>query len=234
MSYRAVMALDLRMTPCFAGPVNIDDAVEAPVLGPVVCAALGMEARAVRRGLTRTPVVVVGYRARHAARLPGACAALVTVGFGGALDERLRPGDVLVADEIRGPEPDAAARPCSAPRLLAAELIRDGLSVQTGPLVTTDHVVRGGERALWAARGARAADMESAVVAARAGGLPVAAVRVVVDGPGHPLWHPGMIGRGLAGRRVLARIGPALERWSVLLVRGEEDSGDRPAAPRMP
>lgn len=102
------------------------------------------------------------------------------------------------------------------------------------PLVTTDHVVRGKERALWAARGARAADMESAVVAARAGGLPVAAVRVVVDGPGHPLWHPGMIGRGLAGRRVLARIGPALERWSVLLVRGEEDSGDRPAAPRMP
>ncbi|MCP9971739.1 hypothetical protein LUX57_47135 [Actinomadura madurae] len=156
------------MTPCFAGPVNIDDAVEAPVLGPVVCAALGMEARAVRRGLTRTPVVVVGYRARRAARLPGACAALVTVGFGGALDERLRPGDVLVADEIRGPEPDAAATPCSAPRLLAAELIRDGLSVQTGPLVTTDHVVRGKERALWAARGARAADMESAVVAARA------------------------------------------------------------------
>ncbi|MFA1548094.1 phosphorylase family protein [Actinomadura chokoriensis] len=203
-----------------SAPVSGDGAVESPVLGPVVCAALRMEARAVRRGLSRTPVVVVGYRARHAARLPDACAALVAVGFGGALDERLRPGDVLVADEIRGA--GGAAVPCSAPRLLAEELIRDGLSVQVGPLVTTDHVVHGAERARLAAQGARLADMESAVVAARAGRLPVAAVRVVVDGPGHPLWHPGTIGRGLAARRVLARTGPALERWSVLLVRGEE------------
>ena len=191
-----------------------------PMVGPVVCAALGLEARAVRRGLTRTPVVVVGYRARHAGRLPSVCAALITVGFGGALDERLRPGDVLVADEIRGTGPEPAPVPCSAPRLLAEELIRDGLSVQVGPLVTTDRIVRGRERAALAAQGARVADMESALVAARAGDRPVAAVRVVVDGPGHPLLHPGMIGRGLAARRVLARTGPALERWSALLVSG--------------
>ncbi|MFS2294936.1 MAG: hypothetical protein FWJ90_19945, partial [Actinomadura sp.] len=146
-----------------------DDAVEsAPMVGPVVCAALGLEARAVRRGLTRTPVVVVGYRARRAARLPDDCAALVTVGFGGALDERLRPGDVLVADEIRATAPGFEPVPCSAPRLLAQELIRDGLSVQVGPLVTAGRVVRGAGRAVLAARGARAADMESAVVAARA------------------------------------------------------------------
>lgn len=195
------------------------------MLGPVVCAALRVEARAVRRGLTRTPVVVVGYRARRADRLPDACAALVTVGFGGALDGRLRPGDVLVADEIRGP--GGKAVPCSAPRLLAGELIRDGLNVQVGPLVTADHVVHGRERAVWAAEGARAADMESAVIAARAATLPVAAVRVVVDGPGHPLWHPGTIGRGLAARRVLARTGPALERWSVLLVRGGKGTAAR-------
>jgi 4-hydroxy-3-methylbut-2-enyl diphosphate reductase len=195
----------------------------APVVGPVVCAALRIEARAVRRGLARTPVVVVGYRARRAARLPDACAALVTVGFGGALDERLRPGDVLVADEIRGP--GGTAVPCAAPNLLAGELIRDGLSVQVGPLVTTGRVVHGADRARLAAQGARVADMESAVVAARGGGLPVAAVRVVVDGPGHPLWRPGTIGRGLAARRVLARTGPALERWSVLLVRGAESTG---------
>lgn len=227
MWYRTVTRLDPPAAPCFAGRVSTDSdplaaagAAEVPLVGPVVCAALRIEARAVRRGLTRTPVVVVGYRARCAARLPGACAALVTVGFGGALDERLRPGDVLVADEIRGPGGTAA--PCSAPRLLAEELIRDGLSAQVGPLVTTDHVVRGRERALLAAQGARAVDMESALVAERAGGLPVAALRVVVDGPRHPLWHPGTIGRGLAARRVLARTGPALERWSVLLVRGED------------
>ncbi|TDC15914.1 1-hydroxy-2-methyl-2-butenyl 4-diphosphate reductase [Actinomadura bangladeshensis] len=207
-----------------SAPVSGDGTVEPQVVGPVVCAALRIEARAVRRGLARTPVVVVGYRARRAARLPGACAALVTVGFGGALDGRLRPGDVLVADEIRGP--GGTAVPCAAPRLLAGELIRDGLSAQLGALVTTDRVVHGRQRAVLAAQGARVADMESAVVAARSGGLPVAAVRVVVDGPGHPLLSPGTIGRGLAARRVLARIGPALERWSVLLVRG----GEGPAA----
>lgn len=199
------------------------------MVGPVVCAALGLEARAVRRGLTRTPVVVIGYRARRADRLPGDCAALVTVGFGGALDERLRPGDVLVADEIRGTAPGFEPVPCSAPRLLAEELIRDGLGVQVGPLVTAGRVVRGAERAVLAAQGARAADMESAVVAARAGSRPVAAVRVIVDGPGHPLLHPGMIGRGLAARRILARTGPALERWAVLLV-----SGAQPPSPPEP
>ncbi|TDC69757.1 1-hydroxy-2-methyl-2-butenyl 4-diphosphate reductase [Actinomadura sp. GC306] len=230
MWYSAVTQLDPRGTSCFAGAVISDDAVESlPVVGPVVCAALGLEARAVRRGLTRTPVVVVGYRARRADRLPDDCAALVTVGFGGALDARLRPGDVLVADEIRGTAPGAAPVPCSAPRLLAEELIRDGLSVQVGPLVTTGRIVRGRERAALAAGGARVADMESAPVAARAGARPVAAVRVVVDGPGHPLLHPGTIGRGLAARRVLSRTGPALERWGVLLV-----SGAQPPCPPEP
>ncbi|TMQ91946.1 hypothetical protein ETD83_28670, partial [Actinomadura soli] len=123
----------------------------------------------------------------------------------------------------QGMGPGAEPVPCGAPRLLAEELIRDGLSVQVGPLVTTDHVVRGKERAIWAAQGARAADMESAVIAARAGNRPVAAVRVVVDGPGHRLLHPGTIGRGLAARRILARTGPALERWAVLLVRGQDE-----------
>ncbi|MFD0687084.1 phosphorylase family protein [Actinomadura fibrosa] len=192
-----------------------------PILGPVVCAGLRMEARAVRRGLSRVPVVVVGYRARRADRLPAACAGFVLVGFGGALDERLRPGDVVVADEIRGGGPPVA---CGGAHALARELIRDGLNVQVGPLVTTDHVVSGAERAVWAAQGARVADMESAVIAARAGGRPVAAVRVVVDGPGHPLLHPGMVSRGLGARRVLARTGPALERWSAFLL----SSGSRP------
>ncbi|WP_242902070.1 phosphorylase family protein [Actinomadura terrae] len=187
------------------------------LVGPVVCAGLRMEARAVRRGLAATPVVVVGYRARRADRLPAAWAALVTMGFGGALDERLRPGDVLVADEIRGGGDPVR---CHAVSLLAGELIKDGLSVQVGPLVTTDHVVGGAERAVWAAQGARVADMESGVVAECAGGRPVAAVRVVVDGPGRPLLHPGTFARGLAARRVLARTGPALERWGAFLISG--------------
>jgi Phosphorylase superfamily len=176
--------------------------------GLVVCAALGIEARAVRRGLSDAPVVRVGYRARRADRLPD-CAALAVVGFGGALTTGLRPGDVVVATEVRG---GAETMPCHAPEALAAELERLGLPVVTAPLLTTDHIVRPREFTALAATGAQAVDMESAVVAA-AVDCPVAAVRVIVDTPAHPLPRPGTLWHGTAAWRTLRRLGPALERW---------------------
>ncbi|RSN51087.1 hypothetical protein DMH08_31470, partial [Actinomadura sp. WAC 06369] len=88
--------------------------------GLVVCAALRLEARAVRRGLARAPVVVVGYRARRGP--PASGGVLAVVGFGGALDARLRPGDVLVADEIRGAGPPV---PCPRPQALADALAEE-------------------------------------------------------------------------------------------------------------
>ncbi|MDL4821578.1 phosphorylase family protein [Actinomadura opuntiae] len=179
--------------------------------GLVVCAALRLEARAVRRGLARAPAVVVGYRARRVPRLPER-AAVAVVGFGGALDDRLAPGTVVVADEIRG---GGKPVPCPGARALAADLARDGLRVHVGPLVSADRVVRERERHVWAADGACAVDMESArVAAALPQGTPVAALRVIVDGPRHPLLRPGTITRGVAAWRVLARTGPALERWA--------------------
>ncbi|QKG26691.1 4-hydroxy-3-methylbut-2-enyl diphosphate reductase [Actinomadura verrucosospora] len=90
--------------------------------------------------------------------------------------------------------------------------------MHVGPLVTADRIVREAERRVWAADGSRAVDMESAhVAAALPDGIPVAALRVIVDGPGHPLLRPGTVTRGLAARRVLARTGPALERWAAAL-----------------
>jgi 4-hydroxy-3-methylbut-2-enyl diphosphate reductase len=180
------------------------------VNGLIVCAALGIEARALRRGVSgRTPVIRVGYRARRAGRLPG-YAALAVGGFGGALTTDLRPGDVVVATEIRG----GRTVPCHRPEVLAAELRRLGLPAVTAPLLTTDHIVRRGESAALAATGAQVVDMESAVLAAGAGGRPVAAVRVVVDTPAHPLVRPGTIRHGTAAWRTLRRVGPAIERWA--------------------
>lgn len=199
--------------------------------GLVVCTALRLEARAVRRGLARAPVAVVGYRARRPP--PPSPAAIAVVGFGGALDEWLRPGDVLVAEEVRGAGPPV---PCHRPDALARELARelgwdlvreparesvrepgwedDGPCVRVGPLLTSPDVVDGAARARLAAQGARGVDMETAVLAAAAPGRPLAAVRVIVDGPRHPLWRPGTLVRGLAACRTLTRLGPALERWA--------------------
>ncbi|HEU5031572.1 MAG TPA: 4-hydroxy-3-methylbut-2-enyl diphosphate reductase, partial [Spirillospora sp.] len=118
-------------------------------------------------------------RARKAAARLGDAGALAVAGFGGALDERLRPGDLFVATEIRGTGPPI---PCPTAEPLAGLLERTtGATVHRGPLVTADHIVTGRERAELAATGAMAADMESAPLAAAAGERPVAVVRAIVE-----------------------------------------------------
>ncbi|WP_448177787.1 phosphorylase family protein, partial [Stenotrophomonas maltophilia] len=68
------------------------------------------------------------------------------------------------------------------------------MTVHTGLLRGSDHVVRGTERGDLHTAGAIAVDMESAATlraATRAGHRPVAAVRVVVDAPEHELVRIG-------------------------------------------
>jgi 4-hydroxy-3-methylbut-2-enyl diphosphate reductase len=188
------------------------------VTGLLICAALGIEARAVRRGLptglTGTRVITTGVgpgrAARAAARL-GAREALAVVGFGGAAGHDLRPGDILVASEVRF---GGTSHPCPSAPLLAGELARAGLAVRVGPLVTSDHVVRRAERARLAAEGAYAVDMETGPLARAAAGRPFAALRVIVDTPASPLASPATLRHGVAARRTLGRIGPFLARWA--------------------
>ncbi|WP_019634143.1 hypothetical protein [Actinomadura atramentaria] len=177
-----------------------------------VCAALGVEARALR-GPGRT-VVRTGMgprRARAAAdRLPP-FDALAVAGFGGGLDARLRPGDLVVATEVR-----TAAGPlrCRAAADVAELLERAGAAVRLGPVITADHPVTGRERRALAALGAIVVDMESAPLVAAAGDRPWAVVRAVVDTPDHPLVTPATVLRGLAARRRLRLAGPALAAWA--------------------
>ncbi|GII66088.1 lipoprotein [Sphaerisporangium krabiense] len=215
----------------------------------LICAALALEARALRHGLAAAPpagvearVIRTGMGPRRAARagcLLPPYDALAVAGFGGALDAALRPGDVVVADEVRF---GARAHPCASASLLAGELTRAGLRVRVGPLLTIGHVVRETERRRLAAtrrpgpvpgpRGASspgrdvalAVDMESGPLTEAAGGRPVAAVRVVVDGPGTPLLGLATLRAGLTARRALRLAGPALTRWA----RAVEQTGPRP------
>ncbi|MEN3536686.1 4-hydroxy-3-methylbut-2-enyl diphosphate reductase [Microbispora sp. ZYX-F-249] len=188
--------------------------------GLIVCTALGMEARAVVRGLRpgrdhpRVRVFRIGMgpdRAARAAALLPPAAALAVTGFGGALHDGLRPGDVLVATEVRS---GGRVWPCPSAPLLAGELLRAGLPARTGPLVTAPGIVTGRARLALAREGACAVDMESAPLAQAAGGRPFAAVRVIVDTPGAPLLNPATLGGAVAARRALARIGPVLARWA--------------------
>jgi 4-hydroxy-3-methylbut-2-en-1-yl diphosphate reductase len=182
----------------------------------LVCAPLGIEARAVRRGLCGATVVRTGLGAGPSPSLFRGHDAVAVAGFGGALDEGLGPGEVLVATEVRYGD---RRLPCAAAALLARELARTGVPAQTGPLVTAGHLVRGRERGRLARSGARAVDMEAGPLLAAVGGRPAAVVRAIVDTPRRPLLSAATLTGGLAAYRALRCAGPALLAWSAAVRR---------------
>ena len=200
--------------------------VREPLL---VCAPLGVEARALRRGLPRAGgkgsavanagrVVRTGYGPVRAHKAAGKFAGepfgkMIVAGVGAGLDPSLRPGDIVVGTEVVTDGADSGVRCASAP-LLAGELRRAGLRVRTGRIVTVDHLVSGTDRERLARTGALAADMESAQLAAAAGARPLVVIRAISDIPGRTLVHPRTVTGGLAALRSLRKAGPVLERWA--------------------
>lgn len=194
----------------------------------LACAPLRIEARAIRRGLAgvigdgTAEVTRTGFGPRRAARRGRELArqpfrTLVVAGVGGALDPALRPGEIVVATEVRGQGAGGASvavTTCPSAPLIAGELRRAGLAARTGPVVTTARLVRGPGRARLAAGGALLADMESAPLAAAAEGRPVAVLRAVSDTADRPLLHPATVPGGVAALRALRRAAPALQQWA--------------------
>ena len=180
---------------------------------PVICVALGVERQALRGA--HTAVLRVGMGPRRAAKAFQASGALggrpvLVAGVGGGLGPGVRPGDVVVATEVRGP--DGSVRPCPSAPLLAAELSRHGLVVHLGPIASEHRVAGRAARERLAATGALAVDTESIWLAPTES--PFAVVRVVVDTATEPLLRPGTVGRGLRALRRLRRAVPAIDAWA--------------------
>ena len=194
----------------------------------IICAPLGFEARALRRGIRQAggdagAVLRTGYGPGRARRTADVLRAqpfgmLAVAGTGAGLDPDLRPGDVVVGTEVIA---EGATDPirCAAAPLLAGELRRAGLRVRTGRIVTVDHLVRAADRERLARDGAVAADMESALLAEAAQGRPFAVIRAISDVPGGPsgnggtLLRPRTVTGGLAALRSLRTVGQVLDRW---------------------
>jgi len=139
--------------------------------------------------------------------------AVVVAGLAGGLSPELQAGDVIVASEVRDVRGRTVMR-AAAP--LVAELRSQGLRVHVGPMISTDHIVNGPERAELGATGALAVDMESAAIvrAMRESGVPVAVVRVIVDTVHAPLNRLSTVTSGARALATLRKIGPAFKLWS--------------------
>jgi len=186
----------------------------------VICAPLRIEARAVRRGLDGgglegsgthpASVIRTGYGTTRAAQQAGQLShgpfgQMMIMGVGGGLTTDLNPGDLVVGSEV-GPVT------CASAPILAGELRRAGLQAVVGRITTVDHLVRRGQRAKLAAEGWLLADMESAPLAAAAGGRPVAVIRAVSDTPSRPV--AGIVSGGLAALRSLRAAAPVARQWA--------------------
>ena len=137
---------------------------------------------------------------------------VLVAGVGGALGEDIRPGDLVVADEIRS---ESGAIPSHASALLAGALRREGLTVHHGPVVSTPRIVDApAARRSLAASGALAVDTESALLAAAAPHGQAAVVRAIVDTPDHRLLRPGTLVRGPQALRSLRRAASVIDAWA--------------------
>ncbi|GAA2390276.1 hypothetical protein GCM10010170_102230 [Dactylosporangium salmoneum] len=189
----------------------------------VLCAPMRMEAAALRRAGPGPAGTVLHTgagrrRSERAAGLPGVggAGALAVAGVGGGLDETLRPGDVVVATEVRAapgagdPRPATIVLPAAA--MLADALRRQGLTVRTGPVVSAERLVRGAARERLAATGALAVDLESAWLLAGHAERPLACVRVVADTGA--LVQPSTLGQLRTALAALPAVAAGLEEWA--------------------
>jgi 4-hydroxy-3-methylbut-2-enyl diphosphate reductase len=183
----------------------------------LVLAPLAVEAKAVRSGAPWARVERVGMGPRRASKSAelldrGASGAVLIAGFCGALDPALKPGDVVLASEVRGP---TGTTVCSDPAILAGVLRRGGLRVHVGPIASSQRLVLRDRRRALQRTGALAVDKESAWLAPAAQGQPLITLRVVVDTERHELHRPfRTVVAAAAAYRSLRQACALVEEWA--------------------
>jgi nucleoside phosphorylase len=183
----------------------------------VVFAALGWEARAALDALQG--VEALGLRSWRGFLGDGAAVRVLQIGIGldraerraaqaadaglylscgcaGALDPRLRAGDLVIADRILPLDANGrvGAALAVSPSALAEWSTRRGIAARVGPVASSPILLRSADGKRDAARhGALVVEMESAAVAAaaRARGAACAVVKVVLDEAGDAVGFPG-------------------------------------------
>jgi 4-hydroxy-3-methylbut-2-enyl diphosphate reductase len=164
-----------------------------------------IEAEAIAGGVMLTGVARGDAAARRPSGtlVPGTPVALS--GMAQGLDPSLRPGDLVVATELRATD-GTPTRPIPGATWVAEDLARRGLVVRTGALVSSPTAPSAAEAATLVAAGAIAWDTESAGLARQLPDHPLAVVRAIVE--------TGAAGGSLRGLSSLLGVRPSLERWA--------------------
>lgn len=186
----------------------------------LLAAPMGIEARLVRSGARLAHVHRTGMGPRNATaaaerlqRLPGE--AMLVIGFCGALERQLQPGEIVIADRVYTADDEGHAKAsvdCLGAEQLAGALAQSGLSVHVAPVVCVGKLALGERREQLRRGGAAAVDMESVWLAPGAGARPFAVVRIVLDTPDRELLRPQMVPLALRAGAVLRKTAGALQR----------------------
>jgi 4-hydroxy-3-methylbut-2-enyl diphosphate reductase len=163
--------------------------------------------RGALRGAVSAPLIHTG---RGWSQRIAAAGPLLAAGQAAALSDELRPGDLVVADELRTP---AGVMGSPAGPLLYGAVRRLGLRARVGPVLSMAHGANDDTRVA-AACGALAVDTESAYLARLSPAGQTVALRVVVDTPSAPLGGRGTPWRPLAALRALRAAAPAMNQWA--------------------
>jgi 4-hydroxy-3-methylbut-2-en-1-yl diphosphate reductase len=186
----------------------------------LLAAPMGIEARLVRWGAPEAYVHRTGMGPRNAAaaarklrRMPGD--ALLVIGFCGALERGLRPGEIVIADRVYAADDEGHQQvsvTCPNAERLAQALAESGLSARVSPVVCVGRLALGERREQLAKAGATAVDMESVWLTGGAGERPFGVVRIVLDTPERELFRPQMVPFALRAGSALRRTASALQR----------------------
>jgi 4-hydroxy-3-methylbut-2-enyl diphosphate reductase len=183
------------------------------VTSAVICTQRWYERDALH-GAVSVPSIHAG-RARSS-RI-AAAGPLLTAGLGAAISDQLRPGDVVVADELRM---RGEVMGCPAGPLLYGAVRRQGLRAYLGPVVSTAQG-RHDRTGVAAACGALTVDTQPTDLAFLSPVGQTVALRVVVNAPSAPRGGPDTAWRWLAALRALRAAAPAMNQWAAATGRRE-------------
>lgn len=178
---------------------------------------MGIEASLARKGAPRAKLLRTGVGPRRAARAARQAAledaaGVAVAGFGGALSPELRPGEVVVASELRARDGRVVIR-CPGAAVVAGMLRRAGITTHIGPIVSVHGPTFGRSRQRLRHSGALLVDMESRWLVPAAARRPFVVVRVVLD-PARGQRRPTVTAMEISrATRTLRSAATVLERW---------------------